>query len=332
MRCIEIQAPGGPEVLTPVERPDPSAGDGELLIAVEAAGVNRPDILQRRGHYPPPPGASDIPGLEVAGTVAAIGHGVRDWRPGDRVCALVSGGGYATLCVAPAPQCLPIPSPLDAIAAAAIPETYFTVWTNVFDRGRLRSGEAALFHGGASGIGTTAIQLAVSRGAHAFATAGSDEKCRAVETLGAERCINYRTEDFVAVVKALTGGRGVDVILDIVGADYFARNLAALATDGRLVEIGFMAGKSASAIDLGEVLRRRLTITGSTLRPRTVEEKGAIAEALRREVWPLLEAGRVKPVIYRTFPLDEAAAAHRLMESSEHIGKIVLTTRVSIAP
>jgi len=332
MRCIEISTPGGPEVLTPVERPDPSAGDGELLIAVEAAGVNRPDILQRRGHYPPPPGASDIPGLEVAGTVAAIGRGVRDWQPGDRVCALVSGGGYATRCVAPAPQCLPIPSPLDFIAAAAIPETFFTVWTNVFDRGRLRAGEIALFHGGASGIGTTAIQLASARGARVLATAGSDQKCRAIEALGAERGINYRTEDFAAVVKELTGGRGADLILDIVGADYLARNIAALATDGRLVEIGFMGGKSAAAVDLGDILRRRLTITGSTLRPRTAEEKGTIAEALRREVWPLLEAGRVKPVIYRTFPLDQAAAAHRLMESSEHIGKIVLTTRVSIAP
>jgi putative PIG3 family NAD(P)H quinone oxidoreductase len=332
MRCIEISAPGGPEVLTPVERPDPSAGDGELLIAVEAAGVNRPDILQRRGHYPPPPGASDIPGLEVAGTVAAIGHGVRDWQPGDRVCALVSGGGYATLCVAPAPQCLPIPAPLDFIAAAAIPETFFTVWTNVFDRGRLRAGESALFHGGASGIGTTAIQLASARGARVLATVGSDQKCRAVEALGAERGINYRTEDFTAVVKELTGGRGVDLILDIVGADYLARNIAALATDGRLVEIGFMGGKSAAAVDLGDILRRRLTITGSTLRPRTVEEKGAIADALRGQVWPLLDAGRVKPIIYRTFPLAEAAAAHQLMESSEHIGKIVLTTRVSIAP
>ncbi len=332
MRCIEISAPGGPEVLTPVERPDPAARDGELLIAVEAAGVNRPDILQRRGHYPPPPGASDVPGLEVAGTVAAIGPGVRNWQTGDRVCALVSGGGYATLCAAPAPQCLPIPAPLDVVAAAAIPETFFTVWTNVFDRGRLRTGESALFHGGGSGIGTTAIQLASARGARVFATAGSDQKCRAIEALGAERGINYRTEDFTAVVKELTSGRGVDLILDIVGADYLARNVAALAVDGRLVEIGFMGGKSAATVDLGDILRRRLTITGSTLRPRTVEEKGAIAEALRREVWPLLEAGRVKPVIHRTFPLDEAAAAHRLMESSEHIGKIVLMTRVSIAP
>src|SRR5688572_10419505 len=326
MRCVEISMPGGPEVLRPVERPDPVPRDGDVLITVEAAGVNRPDVLHRRGHYPPPPGASDIPGLEVAGTVAAVGGQVRDWDIGDRVCALVSGGGYTTLCVAPAPQCLPIPAPLDFVAAAAIPETFFTVWTNVFDRGRLKSGESALFHGGTSGIGTTAIQLAAARGARVFATAGSDEKCRAVEALGAGRGINYRAEDFAAVVKALTGGRGVDLILDIVGADYFARNISALAIDGRLVQIGLMGGKSAATVDLGDVLRRRLTVTGSTLRARTVEEKGAIADALRREVWPLLEAGRVKPVIARTFPLEDAAEAHRLMESSEHIGKIVLTT------
>ena len=325
MRCVEIAAPGGPEVLTPVERPDPVPGDGELLIAVEAAGVNRPDVIQRRGHYPPPPGASDIPGLEVAGTVAAIGSGVRSWELGERVCALVSGGGYATRCVAPAPQCLPIPGQLDYVAAAALPETFFTVWTNVFDRGRLVSGETALFHGGTSGIGTTAVQLASARGARVFATAGSDEKCRAVEALGAERGINYRTEDFAVVVKDVTGGRGVDVILDIVGAEYFDKNIASLAIDGRLVEIGMMGGATRASVDLGDVLRRRLTITGSTLRARTVEEKGAIADAVRREVWPLLEARRVKPVIARTFPLADAAAAHRLMESSDHIGKIVLT-------
>jgi putative PIG3 family NAD(P)H quinone oxidoreductase len=332
MRCVEISTPGGPEVLRPVERPDPVPCEREVLIAVEAAGVNRPDVLQRRGHYPPPPGATDIPGLEVAGTVAAIGDDVRNWRIGDRVCALVSGGGYATLCVAPAPQCLPIPAGLDLIAAAAIPETFFTVWTNVFDRGHLQPGETALFHGGASGIGTTAIQLAVARGSRVFATAGSDEKCRACEALGADRSINYRTADFAAVVRDLTADRGVDLILDIIGADYFARNMAALAIDGRLVQIGLMGGRSTATVDLGDILRRRLTVTGSTLRPRTVEEKGAIADALRREVWPLLDAGRVKPVIYRTFPLEDAAAAHRLMESSEHVGKIVLTMRVSIAP
>ena len=324
MRCIEIRSPGGPEVLRPVEREDPVPGRGEVLIRVEAAGVNRPDVLQRRGRYPMPPGASDIPGLEVAGIVAGIGEGVDTWRVGDRVCALVAGGGYATFCVAPAVQCLPVPGPLDFVGGAALPETFFTVWTNVFDRGALRAGESALFHGGSSGIGTTAIQLAVARGARAFVTAGSDEKCRACEDLGAEHAINYRTDDFAEVVKRLTGGRGVDLVLDMVGGDYFARNIAVLATGGRLVEIGMMGGSMSAAIDLGDVLRRRLTITGSTLRPRSVEEKGAIAVDLQREVWPLLEQERVRPVVFRTFPLDEAAAAHRLMESSEHVGKIVL--------
>ena len=339
MRVIEISTPGPPDVLVTAERPDPVAGHGELLIAVAAAGVNRPDVLQRKGHYPPPPGASDIPGLEVAGTVEALGTKVAGWRVGDRVCALVSGGGYATKCVAPAAQCLPIPRRVSASAkaaadqacmsfeeAAAIPETFFTVWTNVFERGRLAAGETALFHGGTSGIGTTAIQLARARGARVFVTAGSDQKCRACEALGAERGVNYRTEDFAAVVKELTGGRGVDLILDHIGAEYFERNLAALAINGRLVQIGLMGGGSKATIDLNQVLRRWLTVTGSTLRNRSVEEKGQIAAALRREVWPLLESGRVKPVIYRTFPLAQAAEAHRLMESSEHIGKIVLTT------
>ncbi len=326
MRVIEISTPGPPEVLVPAERPDPVAGHGELLIAVAAAGVNRPDVLQRRGHYSPPPGASDIPGLEVAGTVEAVGANVEGWRIGDRVCALVSGGGYATKCVAPAAQCLPVPKGMELVNAAAVPETFFTVWTNVFERGRLAAGETALFHGGTSGIGTTAIQLATARGARVFATAGSDDKCRACEALGAERGINYRTEDFAAVVKELTGGRGVDLILDHIGAEYFERNLAALAVNGRLVQIGLMGGGSKATIDLNQVLRRWLTVTGSTLRNRSVEEKGAIAAALRREVWPLLESGRVKPVIYRTFPLAQAADAHRLMESSEHVGKIVLTT------
>ncbi len=327
MICVEIGAPGGPEVLTPAERPDPEPGVGEVLIRVAAAGVNRQDVLQRRGRYPPPPGASDIPGLEVAGTVAAVGEGVQDWRVGDRVCALVAGGGYATLCVAPAPQCLPVPSSLDLVAAGGIPETFFTVWTNVFDRGRLQRGETALFQGGSSGIGTTAIQLAVARGARVFATAGSDEKCRACEALGAERAINYRKEDFVAVLKELTGGRGVDLVLDIVGGEYVARHIAVLAVDGRLVQIGLLGGAVSATVDLSVILQRRLTITGSTLRARTVDEKGAIAAALRREIWPFLEEGRVRPVVYRTFPLAEAAAAHRLMESSEHVGKIVLTTR-----
>jgi NADPH2:quinone reductase len=324
MRCVEISTPGPPEVLKLVERPDPVAGRGEVLIRVAAAGVNRPDVMQRRGLYPPPPGASDLPGLEVAGIVESRGEGVTEWHVGDRVCALVSGGGYATLCVAPAPQCLPVPAGMDLVTAAAIPETFFTVWTNVFDRGRLRSGETALFHGGSSGIGTTAIQLAAARGARVLATAGSDEKCRACEQLGAERAINYRTEDFVDVVKQLTKGRGVDLILDIVGGDYIPRDLASLAVEGRLVVIGFMGGDTAT-IDFRRVLGRRLTITGSTLRPRSVEEKGQIAAEVRREVWPLLEGGKVKPLIYRTFPLADAAAAHRLMESSEHVGKIVLT-------
>ena len=323
MIAVEITRFGAPDVLKAAERPDPVAGAGELLIDVAAAGVNRPDVMQRRGGYAPPPGASDIPGLEVAGTVAGVGAGVDGWRIGDPVCALVAGGGYASRCVAPVPQCLPIPAGLDAVAAAAIPETFFTVWTNVFERGRLVAGETALFHGGSSGIGTTAIQLAAARNARVFATAGSDEKCRACERLGAERAINYRTEDFVEVVRELTGGHGVDVILDMVGGDYVARNIAALAVEGRLVQIALMAG--GGVVDVGQLLRRRLTVTGSTLRPRSVEEKGRIAAALRREVWPLLESGRVKPVIARTFPLEQASAAHALMESSAHIGKIVLT-------
>lgn len=325
MIAIEITTPGGPEVLRAVERPDPAPGPGEVRIRVEAAGVNRPDVMQRRGAYPPPAGASDIPGLEVAGTIDACGEGVVDWRVGDQVCALVSGGGYATMCVAPAAQCLPVPSLLNVVEAAALPETFFTVWTNVFDRGRLRAGESALFHGGTSGIGTTAIQLAAARGVRVFATAGSARKCAVCERLGAERAINYRTTDFVAAVKELTGGRGVDLVLDIVGGSYVPRNLSVLATDGRLVQIGFMDGEPTAPVDFRRVLGRRLTITGSTLRPRTVQEKGAIAYALRREVWPLLEHGAVRPVVDRTFPLLEAAQAHRLMESSEHIGKIVLT-------
>jgi putative PIG3 family NAD(P)H quinone oxidoreductase len=343
--CIEISSPGNPEVLIPVERPDPIPAAGEVLIRVAAAGVNRPDVMQRRGRYPPPPGASDIPGLEVSGTIVALGDSRADtsresglatpkpegfpaggggWHIGDRVCALVAGGGYATLCVAPVAQCLPVPGAVDLVAAAAVPETFFTVWTNVFDRGRLKAGETTLFHGGTSGIGTTAIQLASARGARVFATAGSDEKCRACERLGAERGINYRTEDFVQVVKDLTGGRGVDLVLDIIGGDYLPRNLSVLAMDGRLVQIGLMGGES-STIDLRRILARCLTVTGSTLRPRSVAEKGAIAAALREHVWPLLERGVVKPIVYRTFPLREAANAHRLMESSDHIGKIVLT-------
>jgi putative PIG3 family NAD(P)H quinone oxidoreductase len=323
MIVIDITAPGPPEVLAPREMPDPHPKAGEILIKVAAAGVNRPDVMQRRGRYPPPAGASEIPGLEVAGTIAEIGPGVEGWHIGERVCALVAGGGYATLCVAPAPQCLPVPRGLDLITAAAIPETFFTVWTNVFDRGRLRAGEVALFHGGASGIGTTAIQLASARGCRVLTTAGSDEKCRACEALGAERAINYRAEDFVRVVHDRTDGHGVDLILDIIGGDYVARNLAALAMDGRLVQIGLMGGEAAP-LDFRRILSRRLTVTGSTLRPRSVQEKGQIAAALRQEVWPLLEQGRVKPVIHQTFPLVQAAAAHRMMEASEHVGKIVL--------
>jgi putative PIG3 family NAD(P)H quinone oxidoreductase len=323
MLAIEISTPGEPDVLVPAERPMPVAGANELLIHVAAAGVNRPDVMQRRGKYPPPPGASDIPGLEVAGTVAALGDGVRDFRVGDKVCALVSGGGYAEYCVAPAPQCLPVPAGLDVVAAAAIPETFFTVWTNVFERGRLNSGESILIHGGSSGIGTTAIQLAHAWGARVFATAGSPEKCRACETLGAERGINYRDEDFVAAVRDATSGLGVDVVLDMVGAEYFPRNLEALAIEGRLVEIATQRGAKVE-LNIQTVMQRRLTITGSTLRARSIDEKGRVAAGVRKHVWPLIESGKVRPHIFRTFPLREAAAAHRLMESSAHIGKIVL--------
>jgi putative PIG3 family NAD(P)H quinone oxidoreductase len=294
-----------------------------VLIEVAAAGVNRPDVMQRRGKYPPPPGASDIPGLEVAGTVAAVGSGAGDYRIGDTVCALVSGGGYAQLCVAPAPQCLRAPKGMDLTAAAAIPETFFTVWTNVFERGRLARGESILVHGGSSGIGTTAIQLARARGARVFATAGSPVKCEACERLGAERCIDYRAADFVAVVRELTSGRGVDLVLDMVGAEYFARNLDALAMNGRLVEIATLTG-ARTELNIQTIMQRRLTITGSTLRARSVAEKGAIASALRQQVWPLLESGQVKPIVYATFPLADAAQAHRVMESGAHIGKLVL--------
>lgn len=325
MICVEITRPGDAGVLVATERPDPEPASGELLIDVAAAGVNRPDVLQRRGMYPPPAGASDIPGLEVAGTVKEVGASVEGWRVGDRVCALVAGGGYASRCVAPSAQCLPIPEPLDAVEASALPEACFTIWSNVFDRGGLRAGEIALFHGGSSGIGTTAIQLAVARGARVFVTAGSDVKCRACESLGAELAINYRETDFVNAVRERTAGRGVDLVLDIVGASYMPRNLLVLAQDGRLVQIGLMDGDPNASVDLRRVLGRRLTITGSTLRARPVAEKGRIADALRREVWPLLERRAVRPVIHRTFPLTDAAAAHRLMESSEHVGKIVLT-------
>jgi putative PIG3 family NAD(P)H quinone oxidoreductase len=328
MMAVEISTPGGPEVLRLTQRPTPEPGAGEVLIRVFAAGVNRPDIMQRQGHYPPPPGASDIPGLEVAGRVVGIGENVASLRVRDQVCALVAGGGYAGYCVAPAPQCLLIPRGLDFIQAAAIPETFFTVWTNVFESGRLVAGESLLVHGGSSGIGTTAIQLARVRGAHVLTTAGSTEKCQACEQLGAHRAINYRTEDFVEVIRELTGRRGVDVILDMVGGDYFAGNVESLAFRGRLVQIAFLKGSKAE-INLMTVMQRRLTITGSTLRPRSVEEKGSIARALHQEVWPLIESGRVRPVVHATFPLASAAEAHRLLESGSHIGKIVLVVSSS---
>jgi putative PIG3 family NAD(P)H quinone oxidoreductase len=324
MKAVEITSPGGPEVLRLAERERPTPGRGEVLIRVEAAGVNRPDVLQRQGHYPPPPGASDIPGLEVAGTVAALGGGVTGCCLDDGVCALLAGGGYAEYAVAPAAQCLPIPRGLDAVQAAALPETFFTVWTNVFERGRLAPGETLLVHGGSSGIGTAAIALAAARGARVLATAGTAEKCAACERLGAERAINHRREDFVAAVREATGGRGVDVVLDMVGGDYTARNLDCLARDGRLVQIAFLRGAQVQ-LDLRPLMMKRLTITGSTLRARSVEEKGAIAAALRREVWPLIEDGPVRPLIDSTFPLANAADAHRRMEGGEHIGKIVLT-------
>jgi NADPH:quinone reductase len=325
MIAIEIREPGEPDVLVPVERPTPVPGADQVLIRVAAAGVNRPDVFQRRGRYPPPPGASDIPGLEVSGVVDALGPGVTSLRVGDAVCALVTGGGYAEYCVAPAPQCLPVPRGMDPVTAGAIPEAFFTVWTNVFQRGRLQAGESILVHGGSSGIGTTAIQLASARGSRVFATAGSAEKCTACERLGAERCINYHDADFVAAIRELTDGRGVDVVLDMIGGDYFARNIDALAVEGRLVEIATLHGVKAE-LNIQTIMGRRLTITGSTLRARPVADKAAIASELRRHVWPLLESGKVKPIIHAAFPLRDAAQAHRLMESSTHIGKLLLTT------
>jgi NADPH2:quinone reductase len=323
MIAVEITRPGDPEVLVAVERPRPTPAAGEVLIKVAAAGVNRPDVFQRRGRYPPPPGASDIPGLEIAGTVEQLGPEVSDRAVGDVVCALVAGGGYAEYCTAPAPQCLPVPRGLDLVSAAAIPETFFTVWTNVFERGRLQPHEALLVHGGSSGIGTTAIQLAHARGSRVFATAGTAEKCAACVALGAQRAINYREEDFAAVVRELTGGRGVDVVLDMVGGDYFARNVESLAVEGRLVEIATLQGVKAE-LNIQTIMQRRLTITGSTLRARPVAEKGIIARAVHQQVWPLLESGAVKPVVHATFPLRDAAEAHRVMEASAHIGKLVL--------
>jgi NADPH:quinone reductase len=323
MRVIEIAQFGGPDVLRVGERPTPAPGPGEVLIKVAAAGVNRPDIIQRYGKYPPPPGASDILGLEVAGHVAARGEGVVQWLEGDAVCALVSGGGYADYCLAPQAQCIRPPASLSLVEAAAVPETFFTVWTNVFDRGRLQRGERMLVHGGSSGIGTTAIQLGRAFGAHVFATAGSEHKCDACRGLGAELAVNYRTTDWVRAVRDATSGAGVELVLDMVGGDYMARNLEVLAVEGRLVQIAFLKSSKVE-LDLMQVMRRRLTITGSTLRPRTPEEKGAIARQLAEHVWPLLEDGSVKPVIYAEFPLERAADAHRMMEEGQHIGKIVL--------
>jgi putative PIG3 family NAD(P)H quinone oxidoreductase len=324
MKVTEIAESGGPEVLRAAIRATPQPGHGEVLIEVVAAGVNRPDVVQRQGGYPPPPGASDIPGLEVAGTIVASGAGVSTLSIGDRVCALVTGGGYAEYCPAPAAQVLPVPAGLDMIEAAALPETFFTVWSNVFDRGRLQPGERFLVHGGSSGIGTVAIQLARAFEARVFATAGSAEKCAACERLGAERAINYRDENFVEVAKTLTGGVGLDLILDMVGGNYIQRNIAALATGGRLVQIAFLAGANVE-LNLMPLMLKRLTLTGATLRARAIEDKSAIADALRGRVWPLLESGQVRPVIDSTVALADAAKAHERMESGEHIGKIVLT-------
>ena len=323
MLAIEIAAPGGPEVLRAVERPVLQPGPGDVLVRVEAAGVNRPDILQRLGKYAPPPGASDLPGLEIAGTIAAVGRDAARWREGDRVCALVAGGGYAEYCIAPAPQCLPMPDGLTSAEAAAVPETFFTVWTNLFQRGGFRSGERVIVHGGTSGIGTTAIQLARAFGASAiFATAGNEIKRAACERLGATG-INYRARDFVGAIRDATAGRGVDVVLDIVGGDYLQRNVECLAMHGRLVQIGLIGG-ARGQINLAMLMQRRLTLTGSTLRPRSVEEKGAIARELEARVWPLLASRQVRPVIDRVLPLRQAAEAHRLLDAGEVIGKLVL--------
>jgi NADPH2:quinone reductase len=324
MRAVEISKPGGPEVLRLARRPVPAPKPSEILIKVAAAGVNRPDVLQRSGNYPVPPDASDLPGLEVAGEVAAVGGAAKTYKVGDQVCALVHGGGYAEYCVAPDVQALPVPKGLSPVEAASLPETFFTVWGNVYERGRLAPGESLLVQGGTSGIGVTAIQMAAATGNRVFATAGSDEKCAACVRLGAEKAINYRTQDFAAEIKAATGGKGVDVILDMVGGDYVPKELKCLADEGRLVFIAFLHGHKAE-LDINEVMRRRLVVTGSTLRPRPVEFKGYLARNLREKIWPLIEAGKIKAEIFKTFPLEQAADAHRLMETSQHIGKLVLT-------
>ncbi len=324
MTAIEIAEPGGPDVLRPVHRPRPQPADGELLVKVAAAGVNFPDVMQRRGSYPPPPGVTDIPGLELAGTVVDAGAGTDRFAPGDEVCALVAGGAYAEYCVVPEPQALPLPDGFDLLRAAALPETFFTVWTNLFDSGRLAEGETVLIHGGSGGIGSVAIQMAKSFGATVFSTARTAKKCQACEALGADRAINYMEEDFVEVVKTATGGRGCDLVLDMVGGAYFARNLDALGTDGRLVQIAVQKGAKVELF-LPRIMTGRLTLTGSVLRPRSVVQKGAIAKALLDQAWPLLGSGALKPVIHETFPLAEAAAAHRVMEASTHIGKLMLS-------
>ena len=323
MIAIAIREPGPADVLVPVERPIPTPGPHEVLIAVAAAGVNRPDVMQRQGRYTPPPGTTDIPGLEVSGTIAALGAGVTRWAVGDRVCALLAGGGYAEYCVAPDVQCLRVPEGVSLPEAAALPEVMFTVWSNVFERGRLAAGESILVHGGSSGIGTAAIQLAKAYGARVFATAGSAAKCAACEALGAERCINYREEDFVAVIRAVTADRGVDVVLDMVAGDYMQRNIDVLAMDGRLVQIAQLGGYRAT-INTIPILQRRLTITGSTLRARPVEEKGRLAREVEQHVWPLIESGAVRVLIHETFSLTQASEAHARMEASTHIGKLIL--------
>jgi NADPH2:quinone reductase len=322
MTCVEIKTPGGPEALVPATRPVPQPKPGELLIKVAATGVNRPDLAQRAGHYPPPPGASDLPGLEAAGTVAALGSGVSGWKEGDAVCALTPGGSYAEYCTAPAPQCLPPPKGFDMLRAAALPENYFTVWHNLFERGRLSSGEAALIHGGASGIGTTAIQLAKAFGAMVFTTVRTAEKAAAVAKLGADHAVLYKDNDWAAEVKKLSGG--VDVVLDMVAGDYLPKNLQLLKQDGRCVVIALLGGATAN-INAGLIMMNRLTLTGSTLRPQSVENKGRMARGLKEKVWPLLECGTVKPIIYKTFPLREAAAAHAELERADHVGKVMLT-------
>jgi NADPH2:quinone reductase len=326
MKAVEIAQPGGPDVLRLVERALPQPKANEVLIRVAAAGVNRPDLLQRSGNYPVPSDASDLPGLEVAGEVAAVGSSVKSFKTGDKLCALVHGGGYAEYCVAPEATALPVPKGWSLIEAASLPETFFTVWGNVYDRAKLAPGESLLVQGGSSGIGVSAIQMAKATGNRVFATAGSDEKCAACVRLGADKAINYKTQDFAAEIRAATGGKGVDVILDMVGGDYVPRELKSLAEEGRLVFIAFLRGHKTE-LDINEVMRKRLTISGSTLRPRTVEFKGTIAKRLRENIWPLIEAGKIRPEVYKTFPLAQAAEAHRLMETSQHIGKIVLTVQ-----